>query len=222
MVRLLERASFRRNDPDLFAGLVQACRYCDELGASMAAHERGCHLDPNLVTSATHTYFLLGDYAKSLDCYGNKVGYYLDCAALAALGDDKAALAKLREREHRGGATGAVQAIMRSLRAYLEGDFAECVQAIELGEPLTRRDPETLYYMARHLARVNEPERAITMLTRALEGGFLYATAIMRDPWFVLLRSSVHYVELMRQAERKRNELHATFLAAGGEKLLNV
>jgi hypothetical protein len=180
MVRLLERASFRRNDPDLFAGLVQACRYCDELGASMAAHERGCHLDPNLVTSATHTYFLLGDYAKSLDCYGNKVGYYLDCAALAALGDDKAALAKLREREHRGGATGAVQAIMRSLRAYLEGDFAECVQAIELGEPLPRR------------------------------------------PWFVLLRSSVHYVELMRQAERKRNELHATFLAAGGEKLLNV
>jgi tetratricopeptide (TPR) repeat protein len=172
MVRLLERASFRRNDPDLFAGLVQACRYCDELGASMAAHERGCHLDPNLVTSAAHTYFLLGDYAKSLDCYGNKVGYYLDCAALAALGDDKAALAKLREREHRGGATGAVQAIMRSLRAYLEGDFAECVQAIELGEPLTRRDPETLYYMARHLARVNEPERAITMLTRALEGGF--------------------------------------------------
>ena len=72
MLRLLERARFRRNDPDLFAGLVQACRYCDELEASVAAHHRGCRLDSHLVTSAAHTYFLLGDYAKTLDCYGDK------------------------------------------------------------------------------------------------------------------------------------------------------
>jgi serine/threonine protein kinase/tetratricopeptide (TPR) repeat protein len=222
MLRLLERASFRRNDPDLFAGLVQACRYCDELEASIAAHQRGCHLDPHLVTSAAHTYFLLGDYAKSLDCYGNKAGYYLDCAALVALGDDKTALARLREREHSGGATGTVQAIMRSLRAYLEGDFEECLKAIAIGEALTRRDPETLYYIARHLARVNEQERAIAILSKVLDGGFLCATAIARDPWFESLHSSVHYVELMRKAERKRSEVHAMFLAAGGERLLSV
>ncbi len=222
MLRLLERARFRRNDPDLFAGLVQACRYCDELEASVAAHQRGCHLDSHLVTSAAHTYFLLGDYAKTIDCYGDKAGYYLDCAALAVLGDNKTALARLRERERLGGATGAVKAVMRSLRAYLEGDFEECLKATEIGESLTPRDPELLYYMARHLARINERERAITILSSALDRGFLWATAITRDPWFSSLRASVPYVDLIRNAEQKRDEVHAAFLAAGGGQLLTV
>src|SRR6202011_5847428 len=103
MLRLLNRARSRRNDPDLFAGLVQACRYCDELDASLAAHFRSHHLDPHLVTSVAHTYFQRGEYQKSLDCYGTKGGYYLDCAALAALGDNRTALARLREREQSGG-----------------------------------------------------------------------------------------------------------------------
>lgn len=220
MLRLLERARSRRNDPDLFAGLVQACRYCDELEASVAAHDRACHLDPHLVTSAAHTYFLLGDYAKTLDCYGDKVGsYYLDCAALAALGDEKTALARLREREGLG---GTMKAIMQSLRACLEGDFEECLKASEIGESLTPRDPELLYYVARHLARINESDQAITMLSGVLDRGFLCATAIARDPWFSSLRSSVRYVELMRNAEQRRNEVHATFLAAGGEQVLGL
>jgi serine/threonine protein kinase len=222
MVRLLERARFRRNDPDLFAGLVQACRYCDELEASLAAHHRGRHLDPHLVTSAAHTYFLLGDYAKTLDCYGDKAGYYLDCAALAALGDDKTALARLRERERLGGATGTVKAVMLSLRAYLEGDFEECLKATEIGESSTPRDPELLYYMARHLARINEQERAITILSSLLDCGFLWASSIARDPWFSSLPSSARYVELMCAAERKGGEAHVTFLAAGGEQLLSI
>ena len=104
MLRLLARARLRRNDPDLFAGLVQACRYCDELEASVAAHHRGRHLDPHLVTSAEHTYFLLGDYSKTLDCYAKKSGYYLDCAALVALGENQTALSRLRERDRPGGA----------------------------------------------------------------------------------------------------------------------
>jgi tetratricopeptide (TPR) repeat protein len=37
MERLLKRAQAHRNDPDLFTGLVQACRYCGLLNASVAA-----------------------------------------------------------------------------------------------------------------------------------------------------------------------------------------
>ena len=223
MVRLLTRAQLRRNDPDLFAGLVQACRYCDELQASVAAHHRGRHLDPHVVTSVEHTYFLLGDYSKTLDCYAKKSSYYyLDCAALVALGDNKTALSRLRERDRPGGAAGPVQAIMRSLRAYTEGDFQECLNAIEIGESLTHSDPEILYYMARHLARINEQERAITMLSCVIDGGFLCATAISRDPWFASLRASPDYVELMRNAELKRRKAHAAFLAAGGEQLIGI
>jgi hypothetical protein len=77
---------------------------------------RAQSLDQNIVTSVAHTYFLLGDYEKALACYGTKVGFYLDCAALVALGDREQALVRLRNREESGGATGAVRAIMRSLR----------------------------------------------------------------------------------------------------------
>jgi serine/threonine protein kinase/tetratricopeptide (TPR) repeat protein len=223
MVRLLTRAQLRRNDPDLFAGLVQACRYCDELEASVAAHHRGRHLDPHLLTSVEHTYFLLGDYSKTLDCYAKKSSYYyLDCAALVALGDNKTALSRLRERDRPGGAAGPVQAIMRSLRAYIEGDFQECLNAIEIGESLTQSDPEILYYAARHLARINHTDRAVTMLSRMIDRGFLCASAISRDPWFASLHSSPQYTELMHNAEIQRGKVHAAFLEAGGEQLISI
>jgi len=221
MLRLLERARFRRNDADLFAGLVQACRYCGELTASAAAHDRAWHLDPHVLTSVAHTYFLLGDYRKTLDWYGNKAGYYLDCAALAALGDNETALVKLRERERAGGATGTVGAIMQSLRAYLERNFEECVRAIEVGESLAHRDPEALYYMARHLSRINKPERAITALSSAIDGGYLCGSALLRDPWLESLRSSPCFPELRQKTEQRRREVHAAFLAAGGQEILS-
>jgi hypothetical protein len=111
---------------------------------------------------------------------------------------------------------------MRSLRAYIEGDSQECLNAIEMGESLTRSDPDILYYMARHLARINEQERAITTLSKVIDGGFLCATAISRDPWFFSLRCSPRYIELMRNAEIKRSKVHAAFLGASGEQLLSV
>lgn len=219
MLMLLDRARFRRNDADLFAGLVQACRYCGELTASIAAHDRARLLDPHVVTSVAHTYFLLGDYRKTLDWYG-KSSYYLDCAALAALGDDETALARLREREQAGGATGAVPALMRSLRAYLERNFDECLRAIEIGEALTRRDIEVPYYISRHLSRINKPERAIVVLSSTIDSGYLCGPALLRDPWLESIRSSPGFPELLQKTEQRRSEVHAAFLAVGGQEIL--
>jgi hypothetical protein len=186
------------------------------------AHHRARHLDPHAVTSVAHTYFLLGDYEKTLECYGKKGGFYLDCAALVMLGDNEAALAKLREREQLGGATGSVRAIMQSLRAYLEGDFDACRNAIEVAEPLTRRDSESLFYTARHLAQIKECERALKILSSAIEGGFLCGSALSRDPWLASLRSLPGYSLLGDTADRLRSQAHACFLEAGGPQLLNI
>jgi eukaryotic-like serine/threonine-protein kinase len=221
MLRLLEQARFRRNDPGLFAGLVQACRYCDELEASVAAHLRARHLDPHLLTSAAHTYFMMGDYATAIDCYGKK-GYYLDCAALAALGEDHTALSILRAREQSGRTTGAVQGIMRSLRAYLEGNWGECCGAIITAEAAIQRDPEVLYYSARQLARINETDRAIAALSNAIDRGFLCASAVSRDPWFESLRDCSRYDAVKQEAERRRREMNSAFLAAGGAQLISI
>jgi hypothetical protein len=155
-------------------------------------------------------------------CYGTKGGFYLDSAALVMLGDNKIAFAQLREREQSGGATGSVRAIMQSLRAYLEGDFDECPGAIEVGEPLTRRDPESLYYTARHLAQISERERAIKILSSVIDSGFLCGSAMSRDPWLVSLRSLPDYSQLLQIADQRRSQAHASFLEAGGRQLLNI
>jgi len=222
MLRLLERARFRRNDPELFAGLVQACRYCDELEASVAAHERARHLDPQVGTSVAHTYFLLGDYERTIECYGTKGGYYLDCAALVMMGDESEALARLRARERSGSATGSVSAIMRSLRAYLEGDNETCLRVIESAEPLTRRDSESLFYTARHLAKIGERERAQALLAKVLESGFLCGSTMLRDPWFAPLQASARYAEMIESAAQAQNRAHTGFLKVGGPHLLNI
>jgi serine/threonine protein kinase len=222
MLRLLQRARSRRNDPELFAGLVQACRYCDELDASLAAHFRSHHLDPHAITSAAHTYFLLGEYQKSLDCYGEKVGYYLDCAALAALGDTGTALSRLRQREHSGAALGSLRSLMQSLRAYLEGNFKECLDVIVAGELHIKKDLESHYYSGRQLALIGEAERAIKILSRVVDNGLLCGSALARDPSFASLRSSPAYSELLSRAEARRSQAHAAFLEAGGPQILNL
>jgi len=221
MIRLLERARFRRHDPDLFAGLVQSFRYCGEMEASVAAHCYARRLDPHIVTSAEHTYFLLGEYEKTLAFYDSKAGYYLDAAALAALDRNEEALERLRQREGTGGVPGLIWSAMHSLRACLEGNFEECLRAIPELETLTRPDPELLFYIARHLARINERERAIATLSKVIDCGFLCASSLARDPWLASLREAPGFGKLAQKAERRRLEIHAAFLNAGGEQLLS-
>ena len=60
MVRLLGQASRRSTDPELFTGLVYACRYCGLLGASLRADARARRLDPAVKTSVIHTLWMLG------------------------------------------------------------------------------------------------------------------------------------------------------------------
>jgi serine/threonine protein kinase len=223
MVRLMERACFHRNDPELFAGLVHVFRYFDELEASVAAHLRGRHLDPHLITSAAHTYFMLGDYLKTIENYGKGSAFYLDCAALAAMGEDRKALSLLKEREQAARSAGMVGRLMRSLRAYLEGDWGECRNLIETPEADNQRgDPEILFYAARHLARINETDRSLATLFAAMDRECLCASAVARDPWFESVRSCARYSEFVQEAERRRRETHNAFLAAGGEKVIGV
>ena len=55
LVRLLGEANRHGNDPELFAGLVHACRYCGLYEHSIAAHAEARRLDPNVPTSFEQT-----------------------------------------------------------------------------------------------------------------------------------------------------------------------
>ena len=61
LVRLLGEADRHGNDPELFAGLVHACRYCGLFEQSIAAHAEARRLDPNMPTSFEQTLLMTGD-----------------------------------------------------------------------------------------------------------------------------------------------------------------
>ena len=65
-MRLLGEADRHGNDPELFAGLVHACRYCGLYEQSIAAHAEARRLDPNVPTSFEQTLLMAGDIDRLL------------------------------------------------------------------------------------------------------------------------------------------------------------
>ena len=66
LLRLLGEANRHGNDPELFAGLVHACRYCGLFEQSIAAHAEARRLDPNVPTSVAQTVMMTGDIERLL------------------------------------------------------------------------------------------------------------------------------------------------------------
>ena len=62
----MREAGRHGNDPELFAGLVHACRYCGLYEQSIAAHAEARRLDPNVPTSIEQTMLMTGDIDRLL------------------------------------------------------------------------------------------------------------------------------------------------------------
>jgi serine/threonine protein kinase/tetratricopeptide (TPR) repeat protein len=217
MLRLLERARASQNDPELFAGLVHACRYCGLLHASIAAHHRARRLDPNIQTSVVNTYLLLGDYPAALEGQSSDASY-LRAFVLASLGREREAIACLEESGSK-----ELPAISRlfllTLQTLLEGKKAESIEATRQLVSMFA-DPEGLFYMARQLAYLGETTLALTTLRRVVEEGFFCVPGFARDSWLDPLRTHPEFLNTMRLAESRHKAAHAAFIMAGGEPLL--
>ncbi len=151
MVRLLGQAERHPNDPELFGGLVQACRYCGLLEESVRAHHRARLLDSRIVTSVAHTFFLMGDYQRALEWYPPGARFYLDLAALAAAGRESGSRRVAGPAPFSGRAVSGhdrVSALLPPGRPRQE--HRDCEAA--LGQQ-PEDDPEVKFYLARHLAR---------------------------------------------------------------------
>ena len=75
MSRLVRLAKTRNSDPEIFAGLVHACRYCGLLKASAAAFEQARRLDARVRTSVAVTFFMMGDYQQAHDLHLEGIPY---------------------------------------------------------------------------------------------------------------------------------------------------
>jgi TolB-like protein len=222
MVRLLHRLQKRSNDPELFSGLVHACRYCGLLGASIAADRMAKRLDPGIRTSAPHSYFMLGDFERAiaLDLEDPPFVTLMSQLALGRIDDARATFGTIEQRAKRN---PLMTVVVTSLRAVVEGLPDEGKAAVaELQSRPAFRDPEGWFYWAQGLVRFDDYPGAIALLTRTLDGGFYCPQALEVSPLLAPLRVFPEFHAIVARARIGQEEAEREFAAAGGHRLLGT
>lgn len=225
---LVARARDGAAHAELYAALVQACRFCGLLEASVAAHHHARRLDRAVPTSVDHTYWQLADFDRILEHTASRyhgqasvTNRTMHAVVLGERGDVEQAARELREVEA-GRLTTYMRAQVSAWRALFEGRREECLEG---AESVIQRfpDPETVAWHARLVAHCGKPERALRALELALDHGFnLVAMLTRRDPLLDPVRDAPKFTELLERARRSRQDARTSFREAGGEALLGI
>jgi non-specific serine/threonine protein kinase len=218
MLRLLGMVERRAADPDLYAGLVVACRFCGLLEASLSADQRARRINPGVRTSVAYTHWMLGDYEQVLFTDLEEI-QTLRHGSLWMLGRQEEALEGVRQLEvyWPGGADAWY---LSAQRHAFEGDREGCVQATRKVLESGFHDPEGLYFCLRNVSFVGDRELALDMLERVVDAGFHCPTPLIRDSWLDPIRTAPEFVRALRRAEEEHAAAARAFTAAGGERIL--
>src|SRR5262249_6156221 len=172
VVRLLREADRHGNDPELFAGLVHACRYCGLYDQAIAAHEEARRLDPNVPTSIEQTILMTGDVEALRAAEQRPIGGSGDegirVIALGLAGRRDEARARLRNiRGMR--AVPAFQPWTQYLMSWLDGRVDEMSRKmLDVGRVMIREDPEAIFQEGWLLCDVCAYDRGLPHLRRAV------------------------------------------------------
>jgi non-specific serine/threonine protein kinase len=219
LTRLLGRAQQRRAEPQVYAALVQACRYAGLLEASVVAHQRAHRLDPTISTGVLHTYYMQGDYTRAL-AEGHWASDPLEARVLGALGHREDAIAAGRREEERFAAVSRMRSFSTSIRATLEGKEDEALAALRAFDPATFTDGEGLFYIAGSYAQLGRLDEAASVLDRSVSAGFACVPAFERDPYLVPLRETNGWQKLIDKVKARQKVAVDAYLSAGGQKVL--
>ena len=225
VMRLLDLVAQGSNDVEVFAGLVLACRYCGLLEASIAAHEQARRLDARASTSASHSYWMSGQYDRALEAVDHDRDPGGEAALIYGLtGDIKKGLQLLEDRERRLTGEGARESILgqeiQSIRALLTRNRNVALPILDRFRNFP--DPEGLYYVGRGFAYLGANADAIEVLGRAEKGGFFCFPAYAGDPWLDGLRGEASFVDILNRAERRTRETERRFAEHPASRILAV
>jgi eukaryotic-like serine/threonine-protein kinase len=224
LVRLLGEASRHGNDPELFAGLVHACRYCGLYEQSVAAHAEARRLDPNVPTSVEQTLLMAGDIDRLMAVAPPRVIAGADdgirVIGLGLSGRRDEARRKLLEMRQ-ASRIPLFQSWIEYLTAWLDRRTQEMVdRAAEFGGFKIRIDPEGMFQEGWLLCDVGEFETGIGYLRRAVSKGYFVAPTLSRWPQFDTLRNAPAFRQMLEEAEAGRQRALAAFREAGGDRLI--
>ena len=226
MVRLLGEANRHGNDPELFAGLVHACRYCGMYEQSVAAHAEARRLDPNVPTSLEQTLLMMGDIEQLLAVErppviaGGDDGIKVIALGLAGRRDEaRRALLGMREASH----IPLFVTWIDYLMAWLDRRPAAMrLDASPHAALKIQDDPEAIFQEGWLLCDVGEHERGLGYLQRAVAKGYSVAPTLSRSPQFDALRHDPAFRALIVEADAGRERALLAFREGGGEQLLGT
>jgi len=222
MVRLLGRVRGCSSDPELYAGLVHACRYVGLLDASIAAYRRATRLDPAIRTSIAHSFFMSGDFERVIELDVDDPPY-LTALAQLALGRSDEAIALCRVAPERSPANEQLVLLMSAIRSLLEGNREEGRAAIaRMQSSATFSDPEGLYYWAQASAGLRDHENALDMLSRAVDTGLYCVRGFEVSPLLSVLRPSAAFDDILERARVRQSAAARAFADADGPRLLGL
>jgi TolB-like protein len=224
LVRLVHEATRHGNDPELFAGLVHACRYCGLFDESIAAHAEARRLDPKIPTSVASTLVLAGQVDALLTARAPLVGgggdYGLRAIGLGLAGrrdEARIALADMRE------ATGVAvfESWIEFLAAWLDRRPADMrAHLVPFRGHKIQDDPEAMFQEAWLFCDAGAYDDALPYLQRAIAKGYAVASTLVNSRHFDALRGQPAFQAIVADATAARQRAREAFIGAGGERLL--
>jgi serine/threonine-protein kinase len=220
LMRLLQRAAARRAEPQVYAGLVHACRYCGLLRESVSAHHYARRLDPTVSTSVLHTYYIQRDYDRALE-EAAASSDPLKARVLGAKRLESEAIDAARGEEARFAGVPRLAAYSGALRAAFEGRSSDVLAFAEIYEASRVEDGEALFYWGEVCARAGLLDESLTRLERAADRGYMSTPAYDGSTYLVPLHGVARFAALLGRVRDRQRAVAERFIAAGGQALLS-
>ena len=219
MTHVLQRLARQPAEPELYAALVHACRYCGLLDASVEAYEAARRLEPGVRTTIAHTFLARGDYERAINADLDPFPY-VTIMALASMGRMDEVRTRLTQIPQ-GDESSELQQLPRVMGlAYLgeAGSTIENALRNFSGEGFT--DPEGWLYKATVLVTLRRLDEAIALVSRATDGSYACDRILTHSPLFAALREHQGFVDVVNRAASLRKDAEAAFREAGGLQIL--
>jgi hypothetical protein len=192
------------------------------LDASVAAYHRATRLDPGIVTSVAHSFFMLGQYQRAAETDSDQPPY-VSLIAHIALGQSVEAAALCNASRAHAGGNLHVELMMEVFDGIISGRQADGRHALgQLTSYPGFSDPEGWYYWAQAAALVGDTALAMDLLGRAVTTGFFCPRALESTPALDPLRGQPEFPTLLAQAREGHDAAVEAFTKADGHRLLGL